>query len=435
MTAAATPKTTPIHQEHHLHSSSVVASIEKIFSAKYLFNAAHDLLRSIVSPEEHHHDDAPPLVPLKNLLLYSDIATAVTSVLPDGIAASDEEKYQCLLSAAESMRDGGVIVLVKEGDSGVVMVRRRAFLTPEEDPALRSVVVRPVHSDATAEDIKSFFAAFGAIEDVTCLRNHKVSLDAASKPAVTATVTFASVEAANACATAAAEKQLSYGRLPTLLGQHFVPKLTVMMQQSYLEHIAEHTRASEQKQLHANIIEARKALAAASSAKQSGSTPANHEHASQKGKEEPSSTNHSVGGSANIFQVKKYLVANRAIKCEGLADHVSWQEIKAHIGNLSLSQPILKGAVSLVRILEKDECPSLFPTRTAIIIVKTPVAMEHLVTMYSMATIEYLDTLRRLCPTMGHLTQQEDAWVRGQYPSWTEKRVESKAQTNRKRDR
>lgn len=395
----------------------LVDALASLFSAKYLYDPAHDLLRMIVSPADHAEMKEPPLIPLKNLLYHAEIAAVVAALVPQD--ADEGKKLEALEEAASSTAGIHVTKIKREGESdAVAMVRRGAFLRPEEDPALRSVFVRPVHPDATAEEISSFFSSFGPVEDVTQRTKSGAVMAAA------AVIVFASVDAARACVAASANKSLTYGALPTPLGQHFIPKLTAKMIGDHLQQVAEQARVAEQKQLHSNIVEARRELDAAASEKR---TEASLSEAAT---------------SSSPFEVKRVLAAGKTLKCENLPDGVTWQEIKANLGNLSLSQPVLKGAVSLVHILEKGgggrgsgSSSSLFPTRTAIVVFKTSAAVEQLITMYSLASFEYMDVIRKICPKLGRLTDQQETWVRAQYPNWMEKQTESKVKHHRKRAR
>lgn len=363
---------------------TVLEALEVLFSAKYLFDPAHSLLRVVFSPDSSG-EELPPLVPLRNLLLHSEIAAAVNAAIAD---SDDEDVKLALLKDAASRATS--VELVSSGSSADAnqrdLIRRKAFLRPEEDPALRSVFVRPVHPDATTAEIASFFGAFGAVEDVTQRVGLKGSGSVLSASAV---VVFTTVEGARACAEASAKKSLSYGSTTVPLAMHFIPKLVAKMLRDHQETVAEQVRVAEQKQLHANIVEARKDLSDVSAA--------------------PSAS----------FEWKRQLPVGRTLKCDNLPAHVSWEQIKANIGNLSLSQPVLKGALSLVRIVEGGNA-SPFAARTALLVFKSPEAVEHLVATYSLATIDYIEKIRALCPTLSRLTPAEESWVRSQYSSWTD---------------
>jgi RNA recognition motif-containing protein len=394
----------------------VVDALETLFSAKYLFDPAHSLLRVVVSPPV---DDTaassaalPPLIPLKNLLLHAEIATAIASVVPAN-GEDDAAKVTILQDAATKASH---VVLVEDAANKQLMVRRRAFLRADEDPALRSVFVRPIHPEATSAEVIAFFSPFGAVEEITQRVGQK---GAGSVLSASAVLVFSTEEGARACANASASKKLSYGASSTPLAQYFIPKITAKLLNDHLESVVEQVRVAEQKQLHANIIEARKDLAAATSAGSSSGTDATTSLSSS-----PSSS--------NPFEVKRYLAAGRTLKCDNLPEGTTWQEIKAHFGNLSLSQPVLKGAMTLVKIVEANASPVL-TTRTALLVFKSPAAVEHLVATYSLATMEYMNKIRALCPTLARLSAEEEAWVRAQYPVWTE--TSKGAGSHRKRER
>jgi RNA recognition motif-containing protein len=391
----------------------VVDALETLFSAKYLFDPAHSLLRVMVSPpvDETAASSAalPPLIPLKNLLLHAEIATAIASVVP---ANSDDDaaKLTILQDAATKTSH---VVLVEDAANKQLMVRRRAFLRADEDPALRSVFVRPIHPEATSAEVIAFFSPFGEIEEVTQRVGQK---GAGSVLSASAVIVFSTEEGARACANASASKKLSYGASSTPLAQYFIPKISAKLLNDHLESVVEQVRVAEQKQLHANIIEARKDLAAATAGSSSGTD----------------ATTSLSSSSSNPFEVKRYLAAGRVLKCDNLPEGTTWQEIKAHFGNLSLSQPVLKGAMTLVKIVEANTSPVL-TTRTALLVFKSPAAVEHLVATYSLATMEYMNKIRALCPTLARLSAEEEAWVRAQYPVWTE--TGKGAGSHRKRER
>ncbi|CUG24941.1 RNA-binding protein, putative [Bodo saltans] len=420
------PTPTQIRTQPHTYSSlfltmaaqNVVEALEKLFSPKYLYDPAHSLLRVIVSPpttdnESGAADVVPPLIPLKNLLLHAEISTAVASALLSSTNGDDESARLNVLSDAAAK--AGSVVLVAGGEQQQPMIRRRAFLLSSEDPALRSVFVRPIHPEASTGEVISFFSHFGAIEEVTQRgENQKGSGSVLSASAV---LVFETEDGARACVDASTSKKLSYGTLPTPLAQRFVPKLTAKLLNDHLESVAEQSRVAEQKQLHANIIEARKELATTTSSSSTSGGGA------------------ATSSTSNPFEVKRYLPAGRTLKCMNLPENVSWQEIKAHFGNLSLSQPVLKGAMTLVKIVDASSTTSssVFKTRTALLVFKSAAAVEHLVATYSLATMEYMDKIRALCPTLAHLTAEEETWVRAQYPAWTE--VGKGGGNNRKRGR
>lgn len=367
-----------------MSASLVKSTVENYFSPKYLFDPAHDLFRAIVSPEAHDTMEHPPWLSVATLLSYRDIADALAALprVDDRIKA-----------IVEALRDSADVELHEDVKGW--NIRRKHFLRDDEDPALRSVFVRPVHPDSTDEEILHYFAPFGAIEEV----NRKRTFGESDRLRASVVVLFVQQKDAEACASSTH----SFGVLPVALGQRFVPKLSVMMLRAHEDHVREQNRSAEQKQLQANIVEAQRTLAAA----KDGST---------------------------LFEAKKFLAPGRTMKVAGVARSTTWQEIKAKLGNLTLSRPALKGAVTLVTIEEAGVSP-LFPERTAFVVVKTEAALEELQATYALADGAFMEEIKRICPNLTILSEQEDTWARKRFALWTEKRVAIKVDQNRKRDR
>ena len=216
--------------------------IEHIFSAEYLFD--HEIFRKMASPKGGPEHDSPPLVPLSTIARFSSIQEALQ------MGELTNEGIDKIVSALQ----GSPIVSAVHDERAGWCVRRTRWLRDDEDPARRMVYARPIHPNASNEEIENFFQKFGVIQKID---RSKAPPD--DKCMHFAVLRFATEESAEACV----KSNVSYGTLDSPLGQHFVPKLHVMLYSEFKERDAQKAAVREQDELRKNMERAQEVITGA----------------------------------------------------------------------------------------------------------------------------------------------------------------------------
>lgn len=350
------------------------AVVDRLFSDEFLFHRDNRAWQAVVTDA----DGAPLEVDAVQLGTFTDVANCA-SIVPATMA--DE------IGAAAASSD--VVEVTKHGD-GHVTLRRKHPLSLENDPDLRTVFVKPVHYDATDDQIRDFFSAWGKVVGIE-RRQFLAGTAGAEKVRPSTFVVFSTRAEAEGCVAA----KPSYGTGTTPLGALFVPQLTVTMK-------AAHEAAQAALLQRSSALAARKELADAAAA---------------------------VAGTAALESNK---VLNRRCTCKAsdLPAGTTWQTLKAKIGNLSLSHPELKKKIGLVHV----------DGSTGYIVCKTPEAAQQLLVAYGgigkrQNAAGFAEELRAAVPRL-HLLEgaEEDKFVRD-YPSLVVGAVQKKVHANAKRER
>jgi hypothetical protein len=368
-------------------SASIRAAVERIFSADYLCMPVNRRFRDMVSPENADGSAHPPPVPLVIVLNFQSIKEAVDQQAPDSIG-NESTRLQLLAEAAE----GSSLVKLSRTAAGTRLIARSEFVKADEDPMARTVFVKPVHPLAKDSDIADFFAPYGAVEKIV---RELVTVEGGcgeQRHKSGVSIQFATVAAASAVTKA----HLTYGALPTALGNYFVPKITVMMQSLHNQNMREQQAKDETELRRAQLVK------------------------SQQQQQQQKAVAAPVVG-----EIKKYLTPGRTLKCPSVPANVTWQQIKASLGNLSLDHPNLKGQLELVRV----------EGSVAYIVLKNPTAAEELLQASNLTVGDFMQEIRRLCPTLAMVTGDEEKNVIRQYPLWVSRRSEARVSANTKRDR
>lgn len=353
-------------------------AVERAFSDDFLFDSVNRAWRSIVVDD----DGAPQPVDATMLASFTSIATKCS-----GIPAEMVKQIAEAVKASKT-----VAADVSEGDSPTpkVSLRRKKPLLADADPDLRTVFVKPVHYDATDDQIKAFFSTWGKV--VAVERRQYLAGSAGTERARPSTfVVFATQAEARKCIAA----KPSYGTCNTDLGNLFVPKLVVQMKEAH-----EAAQSSLIQRAAANA-QTQMAVAAATAA-----TPA----------------------SAHLDTSSKFLRPNCTVHATGLAKAATWQDIKAKLGNLALSFPELKKKIGVVHV---EACE-------AYITCKTPEAAQALLVAYASADKANADMAKELKALVPHAAllqgDAEQAYMR-QYPDIVAPKANKKVQLNQKRSR
>ena len=363
--------------------TQVKDTVEQLFSAAHLFHPHHRRFRESVSPKGA--TGTPPSIPLINVLNVHEVKQTIVAADPESLG--DDKRQLDILFEALS---GSSIVSVSRTAAGTAVVARKEFLRDEEDPVARTVFVKPIHGSATDKEIRDFFASYGTIEKI----DRQVFVEAGEQRFKTGvSIQFSNVKAAETVAAA----HLSYGVLPSVLGNYFVPKITAMMQAAHDQNTREHQLKEEAEQRRAQLAKA--------------STPA-------------ASTS---AAAAAVSEIKKFLTPGRTLRCVNVPANTTWSVIKANLGNLSLDHPNLKGKIELVRV-EDSTC-------TAFIIMKTPEAARDLLNAFNFTVGDFILDIRRVCPNLALISGDDEKNVMRQYPLWASRKCEARVVENAKRQR
>jgi hypothetical protein len=360
------------------------AAVERLFSAEQLFLPLNRRFRDMVSPRGESGN--PPGIPLLIVLNFSEIKQLIGARVPESLG--DEEAQLKLLKSA---LEGSAVVSISRTAAGASYIARRQFLRDDEDPAARTIFVKPIHPSATDGEISEFFKPYGIVEKI----EREAVMDGGEQRFKTGvSVRFTTLGAA----AAAAKEHLTYGVLPTVLGNYFVPKITVMMQATHEQNLREQQAKEEVELRRAQLAKAQQTAAAVQQ------------------------TN---AAAAPIGEIKKFLTPGRTLKCTSVPAGVTWGQLKASLGNLSIDHPALKGQIELVRV----------DGSTAYIIMKSVDAARELVEAFNLTIGDFMTDIRRVCPSLEAVVGDELKNVTRQYPMWSSRKCEARVNANMKRQR
>ncbi|KEG11201.1 hypothetical protein DQ04_02861010 [Trypanosoma grayi] len=349
--------------------------LEKFFCDAYLFDHANALFREKVSPKDTSALTTPPIITCASFLRFTNNTV-------------DQENITFLCEAAAS---SPLVEAVKD-EGGAWCLRRRRFLDPKNDPALRSVVVWPIHRASTPEEVANFFQSYGKVECARVMLRPQGD----AQTYASFVVCFATVKEAEACAKA----RVSFGKAPSVLAQHFLPsRVHVTLFNDHITKAEQRNRSKEETQLQHNVVKAQKALA----------------ELQDKG-------------------VKRFLRNGVTLKAEGVPPGVTWQTLKMKLGNLSITNPALRKGITLLKVEEPDVASPSVPRR-AFVICRDEATARELRASFNLADGDFGRELRAVCPTLLPLTDTEEQYARQHFPEWCERRVEAKQADNRKRMR
>jgi hypothetical protein len=187
-------------------------AVERVFSKDFLFHRDNRAWHNIVVDE----DGNPIDVECFQLATFSDVA-ANASPVP---AAMGKEIASALASSK--------VVEAKTDASGQVVLRRKERLQLAEDPDLRTVFAKPIHFDATDDQIRGFFSQWGKVEAVE-RRQYLAGTAGNEKVRPSTFIVFSTIDEAAKCVAA----KPSYGKGTTELGSMWIPQLTVVMKQAH----------------------------------------------------------------------------------------------------------------------------------------------------------------------------------------------------------
>ncbi|ESS70519.1 hypothetical protein TcG_09903 [Trypanosoma cruzi] len=349
--------------------------LEKYFGTAYLFDQANAFFREKVSPKNTAGLTTPPNIKCVSFLRFVNCTV-------------DEKNISSLREAAAS----STIVESLKGEDGEWYLRRRCFLDPKDDPAIRSVVVWPLHRASKPGEVKEFFSQYGTVESA------RVMLQPHGEKQLHATfvVCFATVAEATACAKA----NVSFGEAPSALAQHFLPsRLNVMPAEDYRAKTEKDIRAREGTQLKQNVVRAQKALM------------------ELEGQE-----------------IRRFLRKGVTLTVEGVAPGTTWQTMKMKLGNLSLTNPVLRRGITLLKVEGPDASAPSRPWR-AFVICRDENTASEMLKAFSFADGEFGKQLREVCPSLRPLTDEEEDYARRHFPEWCEPLVVAKRAANSKRQR
>ncbi|CBH17630.1 hypothetical protein, conserved [Trypanosoma brucei gambiense DAL972] len=349
--------------------------LEKYFDDNYLFEQTNSFFREKVSPRNTGDLKEPPTITCAAFLRYANCPV-------------DEKNVAAVFAAAATSS----VVEAVEGEGGVRSLRRRKFLDPKADPALRSVVVWPLHRASTVEEVTNFFKDYGTVQSAAALPRSPGDTQMNSS----FVVRFATAEEAVRCTKAV----ITLGKAPTPLAQHFLPtRLRVVMLEDHHNKMVEKSRAESDAQLLHNVVQAQKALAEL---------------------QDPA--------------VRRSLGKGATLKVEGVPHGTSWATIKMKLGNLSLTNHALKKGITLVKVEDSDPASPAAPHR-AFVVCRNAATANELLASYNLADGEFGRELRSVCPTLLPLTSEEEEYARRNFPEWCKRRVEAKQVHNNKRHR
>ena len=351
---------------------SLRTAIERVFSDDFLFHRDNRAWHAVVVDDEGEPQDVDAF----QLATFSDVASnasLVPAVMVKEIAAAVE--------------GSAVVAATVEGES--VTLKRKAALKPDEDPDLRTLFVKPVHYDATDDQITAFFSKWGTVEAVE-RRQYLAGAAGSEKVRPSTFVTFKTREQAMACVAA----KPSYGACESDLGGLFVPQLQVMTKDA-------HERAQSAVVQRGAALQVQQAMTGGAAA----AVPA-----------------------ADPLGAHKSLRPKCTCKVPGLSADATWQPIKAKLGNLVVSHPELKKKIGLVHVEDG----------AAYVVCKTPEAAQTLLVAYgsvSKQNEKFAEDLRAVVPRLVLCEGDDEAAFIQKYPSLVTGQVAKKVVANQKRGR
>jgi hypothetical protein len=359
--------------------SALLVAIEGAFSAAYLFDAVNYSWRGlVVDTDEDAGGEFQPL----------DVDAQLLFSFPGVVGACSGSQAAMVAQVADAVK-ASTVVNVHAAAADVVVLRRAAALAKNDDPALRTVFARPVHYDATPEQVAAFFAEFGAVERVD--RRHFIQ-SGSERARPSTFVVFATIAGAQACC----KGKPSYGGGSTELGGMFVPKLQVMMKADH-EHDASVAIANDAAKNAREVVNA------------------------------------AAAGGADDDETSRFLRPGHTVKMANIPAGSKWADVKAKLGNLGMNQPSLKKKVGVVQIVGS----------TGYAFCKTAEVAKMLLLTYTAVLAgedkslpeKFVADFRAAVPSMTLLDGAEEQEVIKLYPEWAGGKVKRKQILNSKRGR
>lgn len=412
------------------------AAVEHYFSETYLFEPENHFFRERVSPRDTKGLEAPPSITCTSLLQFGEIHSAVGGDAADAV--------QALVSALQSST---VVEVAEEtvakpeasGDSDASasqwVVRRRTFLNPAHDPALRTVVARPLPVGATLEELQGFFARDGTsnVESFKVLRQAR---DHGNQQWCAYSIRMNSVKAAEAIVrryhSTKEEERNDYGQTETALARRFFPaRLYVSLLPQYEEQQNVKRKQREDQQLQRSILKAQTVLS-------------NLQNAGSAGAGATATGTSPSEGHAAPAHVTRYLAKGVTLRADDVPANVTWQTLKTTLGNISDKHPTLKRAIQLVQVEDvhsggggggRRGASGAATARRAFVVCRSAQAARDLLTATRLLDGPGVEELHRVCARLDALTEEEEVYARQQYPVWCAPKVGTKITSNRKRQR
>ena len=346
--------------------ASLRQAVEEAFSDEFLFEPANKVWRDMVTD---HSTGAPKSIDPQMLLSFPSIVQFCS-----GTPTSMSEQ---ILAA---VKDSPI------AEAGEKLIRRRSMLKPEDNPEKRTVFVKPIHADATDDDVMTFFAQCGTVTRVS--RRH-VPAGHTSKAHTLFFVTFKTVDEARTCC----ENPPQY-TVPTCpLSALWIPTVTAVFRAEYESLSATMAVRASERQIRDTIAR---------------------------------------GGPPAGVETKQFLKPNHTVTVHDVPSGVTWSQLKAKLGNLSLNYPSLRGKIGLVRIVGDGR---------AFVICKTEEAAQALLVTFQQQVIpgsdagRFIDELKKIAPRMNLCQGDEEAIVMKNYAEWVTPKVQHAQAQNQKRTR
>jgi hypothetical protein len=346
-----------------MSANPLLGLVESHFSDTFLFDPSHKHWRDILTQNEGWVD-------LAAMSSFVDLANACGFDVVGRIGP--------LIASSE--------VLESRTVDDRVQVRRKVAIDANANPDARTIFTKPIHTDATNEQIKQFFEKWGKVASVE--RRYFAHLDLETK-AVTQKarpscfVVFETAEGANACLAA----KPSYGTLPDALGSLFVPRLTVATKDGYEQRMSDVAEKDHQQ------IQRKNLMGVADAATKGGPPEAPR---------------------------PKMMQVGACVKAIGLAEGTTWMDVKCRLGNLAINDPQLKNSIV--------QCKEAKNGTECYLVMRSPDAANLLITTYTVAIsaakgtdgfLKKMRELREKVPGLVKVTGEEEARIMQEYPTWT----------------
>lgn len=349
--------------------SRLAAAVDHVFGDEFLFETNNQSwLATVVDPSTGKAKDVDPSL----ILSFPKIALECASA--DGA--------KMLIELGKLVQSGATTnVVLSPGADDAMFFRRKTPLDFALHPDKRTVFVKPIHYGASEQIISDFFSAFGTVERVE-RRQYAEGSHLKVRPSVF--VVFKTQQDALKCVNA----KPTYGKLPTDLGNMFVPALTVLMKGAQ-DTIDEMER---------------------------GGAPAANASSS----------------SATAVESTKFLQKGCSLQIKSFQSSTSWRDVKMKLGNLAINQPGLKNKITLVFAdATKGRC---------FVFMKDASSAQALVLCYLNAIssknddAHFVEGLKEVVPSLEVVSDEKDEkWLQEQYAKFSNAKVVAKQEKNKKR--
>ena len=265
-------------------------------------------------------------------------------------------------------------------------IRRKTPLDESKNPALRTLFVKPIHVNATEEEISSFFSSYGTVERVE--KSFFLDYDLRSNQLKrlyksSAFLQFSSVEEAQQCY----ETKPQLGQLNNF-GDYFLPRLQYEFKKDYEELLADKKEANELRRQRETLIQTL--------------SPDEHERE---------------------VSIKKFVQDNSILKLLNPPTGVTWRAIKTVLSEL------VKGKCHITYVREDTEGHVVY------LYMKTAKAASILLDAYRSARDSTRLRTRRVAPMMELCTGDEELEAQERFLKEENERIQKKITRNEKRAR